>query len=341
MNNEQKLYYHKIYQKNRLLEEFKQVCGIEKRLVSFNILNFHNRKFNWYVVDNNRWKFDEQIIQNINDCMDSEQLKDERKSFYEKLKKLNIEELVDSIKYFENGERKDGNSSKEEMEDFHFHLLNLYQYYPHEEDDGIDGVVYRNFKNKRERLLYTKGELLTDLEKSFRIYPWINMTFIYKSYEEIQSLSAQEQQSNGAEKDIEYTTEETFESKKHEIAGRTKNKKKVESGDELAKKIYFHYMVPLIVGYSHPDPAKGGLFDGGKFQDGEKEYLLKAETIRELVNKYKYILCFPVYDTFINKSLYGNFYGNITIPFEFKHDRDVFLKKHKRKIEENLFLLIR
>ncbi len=342
MKNEQRVYHHRIYQKNRLLEEFKRACGIEKSIVSFSILNFHNRKFNWFIVNDKRWDFDQgnrSIIDNINDCYQS--CENEWKELLEKLKKLNIEELVDSIKYFENGERENGNSTDETRKDFHFHLLNLYQYYPHDREIGIDGVIYRNFVNKKERLLYAKGELLVDLEKSFHIHPWINMTFNYESDEKIRVLSAQEPQSNGTEKDKEYTTEVTFENKKQEIAKLTINEKSAKSEDELGKKIYFHYMLPLIVGYRHPDPDIEGIFDGGKLGNGYKKYLLKADTIRELVNEYKYILCFPVYDAFIDKRLYGNFYGNVIIPFAFKDDRDEFLEEHQKKIEENLFLLVR
>jgi hypothetical protein len=336
MDNDQRLYFNKIYQINRKLEEFKQVCGIEKkRLVSFNILNPYNRKFNWYVVNNNRWEFDAQIIQNINDCMDCEQLK----PFYEELKKLNIEELVDSIKYFENGERKNGNSSKKKMKDFHFHLLNLYQYYPHQEDGGIDGVVYRNFKSKKKRLLYTKGELLTKYN-NFDIYPWINMTFIYEFEKEIMSLSSQEQQLDGKVQDVEFT-KKTFNNEIEKI----KSSKPYNFSSR--KKVYFNYIVPLIMGYFHPDLKKEELFDGKRYGKKSEKFLLEDDTIKDLIKRFKYILCFPVYDAFIGKRLYGNFCGNSTIFFEIEDDRNAFLEKHekeiedKKKIEENLFLLVR
>jgi hypothetical protein len=337
MNNEQKLYHHKIYQKNRLLEEFKRVCGIEERLVSFSILNPYNRKFNWLVVNDERWEFTPNIIKNINSCYES--CNSNWKKLLKKLKEHKIEELVDSIEYFENSERKNVNLTEEERKEFHFHLLNLYQYYPHEEDAGIDGVVYRNFRNKRKRLLYAKGELLMEegFEKKFRIYPWINMTFVYKSGVRIRSLSSQEKQSDGKQKDIEYT--ET--SKEEEID-------KIEDMESPAssKDVYFNYIIPLIAGYPHPDETKrekGLIFDGSKSKDKKENetFLIDDSTIKNLINKFKYILSFPVYDTFIDKTLYGNFFGNITILFAFKDDRDEFLEEHQRKIEENLFLLIK
>lgn len=325
MNNEQKLYHHKIYQRNRLLEEFKQVCGIENEIVSFSILNFHNRSFNWYVVNKNRWVFDEQIILNINHCIRDRQT--QWKSLFEKLNKLDIKELTDSIKYFVRERNAINWSDKEARREFHFHLLNLYQYYPHEAHIGIDGVIYRNFVEKGKRLLFAKGELLTDTDvfKNFNLYPWIKMAFVYESGDKVRSLSAQEQK-----QDIKYT-EATFKNEIEEIK---------ESSCEKSTsnyKEYFHYLVPLIMGYEHPDDPKR-VFDGVRNED--KKYLLDDKDIMELVTNFKYILCFPVYDTFIDKRLYGNFCGNITIPFAFKDDRDEFLKEHQKKIEENLFLLI-
>jgi hypothetical protein len=340
MNNEQRLYHHKIYQKNRLLEEFKRVCGIEKRIVSLSVLNPYNHKFNWLVVDDKRWNFTLDITQNINSCYKS--CKNDWRELLKRLKGHKIEELVDSIEYFENGERKKVNFAEEERKEFHFHLLNLYQYYPHEEDAGIDGVVYRNFKNKRKRLLYTKGELLTDF-KNFNIYPWINMTFVYEHDVRIRSLSSQEKQSDGKQKDIEYT-EATFKSEISKIQENNKgNVANAPPKDEDINKVYFNYIAPLISGYPHPDEIKrkeGLLFDGSN-KKNKKTFLLDNSAIRELVNKIKYILNFPVYDASIDKNLYGNFYGNVIIPFAFKEDRDDFLKKNQRKIEENLFLLIR
>ena len=117
MNNEQRLYHHKIYQKNRLLEEFKRVCGIEKRIVSLSVLNPYNHKFNWLVVDDKRWNFTLDITQNINSCYKS--CKNDWRELLKRLKGHKIEELVDSIEYFENGERKKVNFAEEERKEFH------------------------------------------------------------------------------------------------------------------------------------------------------------------------------------------------------------------------------
>ena len=342
MNDEQKLYPHKIYQINQKLEEFKQACGIEERLVSFNIFNPYIRKFNWLVVNDERWDFEgknESIINNVTNCINSipkENLEDnEWSNLLKKLKRdLGIEVLVDSIKYFDDIINGNFSSQNEGAKDLHFHLLNLYQYYPHEEDDGIDGVVYRNYKNRRKKLLYTKGELLTEesFNDNYRIYPWIDMTFVYESEVKIRSLSSQ--------KEIEYT-----EATKEESINKLKKNKITNESSKY--KTYFNYIVPIIMGYDHPDPDKEELLYDGCYaveNAGEstvQKFLLEDKTIKDLVRKFKYILCFPVYDTFIDKKLYGNFYGNIIIFFAFEDDRDEFLKEHQRKIEENLFLLIR
>lgn len=324
MNSEQKLYPHKIYQINQRLEELKEMWGIEERLVLFSILNYYKREFNWLVVNDERWTFDENIIDNINRCF--ELLKKERESLLRELARLNIEALVNSIEYFES-DKKSNEWSEEERKEFHYHFLNLYQYYPHDAYAGIDGVIYRNFIRKRKRLLYAKGELLTDIN-NFNIYPWIDMTFVYESDVKIRSLSAQERQ-NDVIKDIEYT-EVTFKNEIESIKG-------LKHNDSFKNEIYFRFMVPLVAGYPHPNKS-GELFDG---KNGENEFLIEVKIIKKLVNKYKYILCFPVYDTYIDKRLYGNFYGNVAIPFAFKEDRDEFLKENQKKIEENLFLLIR
>ncbi|MBT6561949.1 MAG: hypothetical protein HON76_05420 [Candidatus Scalindua sp.] len=339
MNNEQRLYHHRIYQINQKLEEFKKVCGIEEMLVSFNILNPYNRKFNWLVVNDERWTFENEnkyIINNISKCINS--YNDE---WTELLDELDNKGIADSIKYFRKNVDDKRKWTEEESKDFHFHLLNLYQYYPHEEDVGIDGVVYRNYKNRRKKLLYTKGELLTEerFKDNYRIYPWIDMTFVYESEVKIRSLSSQEQLSGGSQKDIEYT-EATF---KEEID----KLKKFKITNVSSKYItYFNYIVPLIMGYDHPDPDKKGLRYDGSYvtQEGGKKvsmFLLDDKAIKNLVKKFKYILCFPVYDTFIDKKLYGNLYGNIIMFFAFEEDRDEFLEENQRKIEENLFLLIR
>jgi hypothetical protein len=337
MNNEQMLYHHKIYQKNRLLAEFKRVCGIdEKRTVSLSILNFHNRKFNWYVVGDNGWTFDEHIIKNINECMDREQ--SEWESFYDKLKKLDIEGLDESIDYFKSGDRKTADSGEKEMSEFNFHFLNLYQYYPHEALTGIDGVIYRNFINKRKRLYYAQGELQPGL-KNFDIYPWIDMGFVYKSGEEIRCLSAQEKMPNNLREDRKYTTRATFDKKIKEI-------QEIKTTALSEDKVYFNYLVPLIMGYPDPNNDNND-FKGrwikkkGNEKKGKIEYFLDDDEIRTLLTKLKYITCFPVYDAFIDKGLYGNFYGNVTIFFEFEGERYRFAKENHKKIEENLFLLLK
>lgn len=326
MNNDQRLYPTTIYLINQRLEAFKQACGIKNRLVSFSILNTYNRKFNWLVVNNERWKFDKLIIDYISKCINNKN--SEWQSFLKTLGKLDITELTESITYFQNIKSRDL-TKEEEWKEFHYHLLNLYQYYPHEAWDGIDGIIYRNFINKKERLRYAKGKLLTDID-IFNIYPWLDITSIYESDEMIRTLSSQEEQpygnsAQGYQKDIEYT-EATFTQKIEEI------KKSAANNNAQSKpEVYFKYIVPLIAGY--PDPDNQGIFNG--------KDLLGDDTIKKLVNNFKYILCFPVYDTYIDKRLYGNFYGNVIIFFGFENDRDEFLNNHRENIEENLFLLIR
>lgn len=331
MNDEQRLYPHRIYQINQRLEEVKQVCGIEERLVTFSILNSYNRKFNWLVVNKKRWAWGEKILENINGCFSEHEglWQELLKKLGEKANKI----LADSIEYFKR-KIENKNLSEKDCEDVHYHLLNLYQYYPHDSDIGIDGVIYRNFVNKRKKLLYAKGELLTEGMNNFHIYPWIDMVFIFESGTRLRSISAQEPQGkNDTGNDLEYYTEAQYKDKIATIRGRKPAKASQD-------KIYFEYIFPLIMGY--PDPnGSAEPFNGKWEKDGKTKYLIEEEKIRELVSEFKYTVCFPVYDAFINKRLYGNFYGNVVIPFAFKEDRDEFIKEYQRKIEDSLFLLIK
>ena len=337
MNDEQRLYPHKIYQKNRLLEEFKQMCGVDDKIISFNIIDFYSRRFNWYVVNKERWMFKEQIINNINECISVHS--DEWRSFFEERRKQDFKELKDSIEYF-GKERKTTNwSDKKNRREFHFHLLNLYQYYPHKAQIGIDGVIYRNFIDQGERLCYAKGELLTDTDKygKYYIYPWINMTFVYKSGKNVNSLSAQENLLSNKESknDIEYTTE----TDKNE---KIKEMQDIETIALSQDKVYFNYLVPLVMGY--PDPiVDKDIFNGSWKCNQETKYFLDDDTIKTLLIKLKYIICFPVYDAFVGSRLYGNFYGNVTIFFEKEDERVGFIEDKDKisRIEESLFLLIR
>ena len=329
MNDEQKLYPHKIYQINQKLEELKWICGIKERLFTFSVLNPYSRNFNWLVVNNKRWAFDEEILSNINGCF--EKHGELWQNLLKKLKNQNNEVLADSIKYFE-VKIKNNNLSENDCEDFHYHLLNLYQYYPHDSDIGIDGVVYRNYINKRKRLLYAKGELITKDMLNFHNYPWIDMVFIFESDIKIRSLSAQERQGGNIKNDVEYT-ETTYDDKIGYIKENTTEK-------SFQEEIYSKYIIPLIMGY--PDPCDSTkLFNGKWRKNGKDEFLIEEELIRKLVNEFKYVVCFPVYDAFIDRRLYGNFFGNIIIPFAFKDDRDEFIKEHQKEIEDNLFLLVK
>ena len=74
----------------------------------------------------------------------------------EKIKKEVIEDKKESILYFQENIRSEAKLN----DDFHFHLLNLYQSYPLNSDENIDGVIFRNFKKfmeKRECLCYAVG----------------------------------------------------------------------------------------------------------------------------------------------------------------------------------------
>ena len=91
----------------------------------------------------------------------------------------------------------------------------------------------------------------------------------------------------------------------------------------------------------------------------KSRYFLKRDTLKELAEKYKFTLSFPVYDTFLYRKLCGNFYGNVTIFFASQDDRNAFVDngfsvregyrgnnvnngkgEMIKVIQENLFLLI-
>ena len=323
MENYQILYPQKIYPLNCAIDEFKEVCKLGDTLFGFCVLNYNNRKFNLYVVYKDRWKFDVELVNNVKKCCKKQN--EEWKDFFGVLKSLKNEALNKSIEYFEKI-NSDTNKISESLEEFHFHFLNIYQSYPIHSDKYFDGIVYRNLRRRPVRLRYATAEVISDLKDTYDNYPWLDIKLLYEDSEKITSFSCQEYGGNGT--DIEY--------KFLQKTRIRKNLKAFESEHTKAEKLYLYYILPIIAGYSHPDHPDNSekLYDG---MYDNSEFLLKPEHVAP----YKYILFIPVYDAPIGKKLYGNFFGNITIPFKSKRKRNKFIKKYIKVIEENLFLLIR
>lgn len=335
MNEKQILFAEKIYQINHKFDEFKQKCKFGENPIGFCTLNNHNRKFNWYIVDKERWCFSNKIVGNIKKCC-----KKEEKiwnSFLTELRQLDNDAINDSIEYFDKFTRS-ASVNLGDNEEFHFHFLNIYQSYPIHSGKYFDGIVYRNFKKKKKRLINATAELLVDKKATYHVYPWLDITFNYEysekekciegieSIESIKRISSQESDSNGC--DIVKSEHEVTEMENHF----TSNKFTPTNAEQL----YYYYLLPIMAGYQHPSHKKICPYDG-KYMNKNK-YLLDHKHIRL---KHKFLLFIPVYDAPITEMHFGNFYGNITVFFENANDRDSFLGVYKKKIEENLFLLVR
>ncbi len=327
MNDKQKLYPQKIYQVNYVLEEIRKICEIKDQLVGFSILNYFTQKFNNFPIHSDRWEFNGKICNNIIGCLKTKKHKDDWKYLFEHIESVGLEVLQESVDYFKKimEEKCTLLTSEEEYKEFHYHLLNLYQSFPIDSNEYIDGIVFRNFKKKQTRLLYATGELLVEMGKTYNVYPWIDMTFVYESGEKIRSISCQEY--GGKDCDMVYIADVT----------REKIKMTIKNKVSIKPSVYFDYLLPIFAGYLSPSGDATLKYDGKH----KNTYLLSKSYIRNLLVKIKYILCIPVYNAYIDKRLYGSFYGIFTIPFTFKDDRDEFIKEHKKKIEENLFLLIK
>lgn len=343
MTVKQKLYPQKIYQVNRAIDEFKKECGLGNQFVGFCALNYYNRKFNWYVVHKDRWDFTPEpcIVNNIKECCKKHNK--EWEEFLKEWKSLYNEALRESIEYFDkiiSNTNGISESSEEYCEAFHFHFLNIYQSYPIYSDKFFDGIIYRNLKKKKKRLKYAIADTLSDsdLKHTYTIYPWLDITFYYEDGEEIRSFSCQECGKEGC--DIEIGADLAVEEIKSKI------RILEEFQHTPADKVYY-YLLSIMAGYPHPKPSncKGQAnskdkpmpYNGKYKNDDNDEYLLKQEHIP----KTNSLLFIPVYDAPIGKELYGNFFGNITIPFETKDERNMFINNNKDTIENNLFLLIR
>lgn len=324
MENNQILYPQKIYPLNYAIDEFKKVCKLDDDLLfGLCVLNYYNRKFNWHVVHMNRWQFDVDLVNNVKKCR--EVCDKEWTDFFRVLQSLKNEALKESIEYFDKIKH-DTNKTSEFLEEFHFHFLNIYQSYPIYSDKYFDGIVYRNFRREKARLRYATAEVISDLKNTYDIYPWLDIKFFYENGEKITSISCQEYGGNGT--DIEYKFLQKIKIRK--------NLKPFKFEHTHAEKLYLYYILPIIAGYPHPDNSEKR-YDGMYDKTINNKYLLKPKH----VVPYKYILFIPVYDVPIGKKLYGNFFGNITIPFKSKSKRRKFIKKHIKVIEESLSLLIR
>lgn len=343
MTVKQKLYPQKIYQVNRAIDEFKKECGLGNQFIGFCALNYYNRKFNWYVVHKDGWDFTpkSRIVNNIKECCKKHA--SEWKEFLKELTSLYNEALKESIEYFDkiisntNGISESSEEYYEEYyEEFHFHFLNIYQSYPIYSDKFFDGIIYRNLKKKKKRLKYAIADTLSDsdLKHTCTIYPWIDITFYYEDGEAIRSFSCQEYGKEGCDIEIEIGVNLTAEEIKSKI-------RILEQFQHThVDKVYYYYLLPIMAGYPHPNSKEKPMPYNGKYKnDDNDEYLLKQEHIP----KTNSLLFIPVYDAPIGKKLYGNFFGNITIPFESGTERNAFVDKEDRKnikvIEENLFLL--
>lgn len=354
MSIEQKLYPQNIYQINQTHEEFNRICKIKKdQFISFGILDCYTKKFNSLVVDRNRWSFegkDQAIVKNIKECYIDDTYKTLWQNFFTQIERCGIEDKKESIVFFK---KNIGSKAKLDIDAFHFHLLNLYQSYPLDSDENIDGVIFRNFKKfmkKKECLCYAIGKLLNENEykNTYNDYPWIDMRFVFESGSTVNSFSSQEFAKN-KDNDIEYTAENRTEKIKQ-----IRNNCDIAKNDESGMKLYRDYIVPIIVGYPHPNHEHGEyLFNGLWYDKCEKQFLLSADKTKKLISKFKFILCIPVYDAFIDKRLYGNFYGNITFAFETVQERNDFIGESMKKggngaeikridiIKENLFLYVK
>ncbi len=286
MTLRQKLYSQKIYQINQTIQEFKGICEIDKKqFINFSILDYYTRKFNSLAIDNRRWSFEEggQEIENIKKCFLDSNHSEFWKDFFGHIEKDEIEAKNESLTYFKENVKP---ATMLKPDDFHFHLLNLYQSYSLDQDKNIDGVVFRNFKKfmkERKKLRYAIGEFLNEdqYKNTYNDYPWINMRFVFESAndDDVYTFSSQE-----SAIDIPHT--KNRDEKTKEIEKHSSNINKNE------RELYQNYIVPIIVGYRDPNSNdEKDLFNGCWYnKKGEKQYLLSSDKIKELIPQFKFWL---------------------------------------------------
>jgi len=196
------------------------------------------------------------------------------------------------------------------LEDFHFALLTLHQFYPVGRKEYIDGIVLRNIERRAEKkggnhkIDYVIAELLIKEEGPYDLFPPAK-TKLYQ----LNNPSPVETKFSSQEGEIDADTEE-----------------ELSKPDEKEMNAFFwRYFLPCFADY--PD------FKFTKFYPLEEK--------KEVFSKFKHILIIPMYDAYIDGEYYGNFFGNLQIPFGGRENLHAFIGKggHKSLIEHSHLLI--
>jgi hypothetical protein len=318
MSDKQQLYSQRIYKVNIALNEFKQACELEKKVISYNVLNYYNLKNNWAIVSESKWQFNKEIVKNIQAFYQDSEQHYLWKNLFQCLYKLKLNTIDKIINDFKNIIKNHLIASKD-YPNIHFQLLNIYHSYPIDLL-YIDGIIFRNLRTVNKKFLYATAKMLTEKEyfDTYNIFPYAKMKFFFEKDDCIIKYCSQEEKKD-------------FTGKRHLLESQTQKEGVTEHA------LFFLYIAPLFIGYS--EPGGGSSEFNGRL--GDKKYLFTSDNIRESIQaQAKYSLCIPVFDFLKQGKLYGNYYGNLVIPFKKKENMNNFMDKKLDNIFKNLPLLL-
>jgi len=297
----QQFYPQLIYSINRRLSEIKKICKIEQFILP-SLFDPYRKRFYWLFVKGERWKLtpDEKnhVLEMVkNNKKDWESFKQQFKE-QDKFALKSVEHAFDVVE-----------KGSVTLEDFHFALLTLHQFYPVGRKEYIDGIVLRNIERRANEITgnhkidYVTAELLTERKALYDLFPPAK-TKLYQ----LNNPSPVETKFCSQEGEIDLDREDLCKPDKKEMNA-----------------FFWRYFLPCFAGY--PD------FEFAKFYPLEKK--------KEVFSKFKYILIIPMYDAHIDGEYYGNFCGNLQIPFADEKDLRAFIEegRHKSLIEHSHLLV--
>ncbi|QTA78754.1 Uncharacterized protein dnl_09870 [Desulfonema limicola] len=319
MNDKQKLYPHLIYRINQILTEIQMSLSMNTFI---DVFSPYKRVFYYLLVDKQRWeiKYEElldikKIILENNDMWEIFESEFQEDNIFV----LSIlEESFETIK------------SSDKIDDFHFALSLIHQFYPQHINSCISGVIIRNlmrrFSERKNnfKIDYAYADLLFENEESYILYPWAKMEFFCNDDNEIK-VSCQEVNKNN------WYPPSGFEDVNEEMI---EHIPKIESEEYyLSREMYeyrsgirytpatnisnhFHqnYILPFFTGYKN--------FDLTKFYNHATENFIA----------FRYTLILVIYDAIIHDELFGNIIGVLHIVCPNKTMRRQFVGTEKNKI---------
>ena len=279
----QEFFQEEIYRLNREVRRFSSLGEIDRPII-LSAFNSSNRAVNYFPVRDDtecrRWSFD-----------------NEEKDTIEAFLKSKEDEFKKFLDYFEPG-------FKDQTDDLHSFLINLYNNFPVNPNFFLDGIIRRflsEFVRKGHLISYAFVNLLHKKSKEldFNYFPWVDVRFFYNvppnRHHGMGAIADQE-----SARAVKYG--EWF-GKNHGPADEVIAEIKQErAGGFQLEPFFFKYLQPLFMGYE----KKGEVFRGDDF------FSLKEQEF----TRFAYLLILPFYDAWLDEKPCGSLKGNILIPFE-------------------------